>query len=777
MSEVDNLVIGSDRIEERSDMGDKDSGVWAYWMAQDKIAEKEERRWVKKAREVVKRYRDERPEAYQDTHKVNILWSNVQTLIPTLYARTPTADVERRFHDQDDVGRVASEILQRSIEFQLEAFDFDDVMESVVQDRLLPGRGVARIIYIPHFGEVIKGDDADMNDPGMEGGVVDNEGDEGSAIPSDQEDNQSESETPKAEQLREVVYEEVMATYTFWEDYREGQARKWVEVPWNRFRSYLTRDELVERFGKKKGNLVNLDYSPRPASASEYTRDEPPADLFKKAQVWEIWDKAQREVIWIAPGTPDLVLDKVEDPLRLPGFFPNPDPLFATMTNDKRIPIPDFIEYQDQAREMDRLTGRIDRLTRALKVSGVYAGDEKQTLQQLLDEGTENRLIPVADWAAMQDKGGLKGCIEWVPIEQIAMTLIQLYNARDRVKALLYEITGIGDIMRGQSDPTETAQAQMIKASYSQRRIAPQQRAVAKFARDIIRLMGSCIAEHFSAKTISMISGYPKVIPVPQLPPMPPQMIPDPSAGQQTPMNTPPGVQPGMPMQPQQPQMVPNPVFMQWQKSQQAQQLVIQQNQEAQQQFDQAIALLRQNAMRQFRIDIEADSTIAADEQAEKNSRVEFLQQMVPLLEQSFNIAQGNPPIAELAKQITLFAVRGFKVGRSMEQTFEKAFDALAQMPPQPPKGGKSGSNVDSPADLALRDKEAMLRAQTAQQQASINAAKVSGELQIDRERLAMESAHGAAKIGLDAQHLQDQKEIQTARELKLAASSAGGLV
>src|SRR5581483_3833154 len=149
-------------------------------------------------------------------------------------------------------------------------------------------------------------------------------------------------------------------------------------------------------------------------------------------RVFEFWDKDKGEVIWLAPGTADIILDRVDDPLRLPDFFPRPEPLFATTTNDQRIPIPDYIQYQDQCREIDRLTARIDKLTRALKVAGVYAGDEKQTLQQLLDEGTENRLIPVGDTQQWVDKGGIKGIIEWLPIQQIAETLIQLHNARDK---------------------------------------------------------------------------------------------------------------------------------------------------------------------------------------------------------------------------------------------------------------------------------------------------------------------------------------------------------
>lgn len=528
-------AVGPDKIVTRADLGEGDEALYALWMGNERIAEKVDRRWLAQGAKVVKRYRDERPEVGSEDHRFNILWSNVQTLKPVLYARTPKADVQRRFTDQDPSGRLASTLLERSIAYSLDQHGFDSIMSAVVEDRLLPGRGVARVMYIPHYGDELpdteEDPDADdsFRDDETAASDVDNPGDRGK------------------EPLREVVYEEVVPSYIFWTDYREGPARSWREVPWVRYRAYMDRGQLCERFGKKKGQEVNLDYSPSGAAES---KEKPPPDIFKKAIVHEYWDKVKKQVVWLAPGTPDLILDVLDDPLELPDFFPNPDPLLATTTTDRRTPVPDYVEYQDQANELDRLTFRIDRLTQALKVSGVYAGEQKQVLQQLIDAGTENKLIPVEDWSHFMDKGGLAGMIHWVPIQQIAQTLIQLYDARDRVKQILYEVTGIGDIMRGATSPMETLGAQQLKANFSTRRIVPQQREVARFARDLIRLMAGVIATHFSAETISQITGYPQLLPVPELPPPPPQFLPAPMAGPMAlpgPGGPPPGPPPGPP--------------------------------------------------------------------------------------------------------------------------------------------------------------------------------------------------------------------------------------
>ena len=747
-------------------------------MGQERIAEKEERKWIERSQKIVKRYRDERPVNDQSTHRFNILWSNVQTLIPTLYARTPKPDVQRRYLDQDDTGRYAAEVLERALAYTLQAFEFDDVMSAVVEDRLLPGRGTCRVLYIPHY--------ADEPEPAK---FVDDEDFDKAEAADVSIASEGDKPSPRVPE-----WEETELVYVFWLDYREGPARTWREVPWVRFRAYMTRAELIKRFGKKIGQQVNLDYVPQGVQERPDREKEPP-DIFKKAQVHEYWDRSKKRVIWIAPGTPDLILDELDDPLGLPNFFPNPPPLLATTTNDKRIPVPDFAEYQDQAHELDTLTMRIDRLTRALKISGVYPGENKQVLQQLIDEGTENRLIPVNDWPGWMDKGGLGQFIQFMPLKEIAETLVQLYTARDKTKELLYELTGISDILRGETEPTETLGAQRLKSVFATRRIQPQQSKTAKFARNAIRLLAAVIAEQFSASTISTMTNMPQLQPVPKLPPEPPALIPAPPQAARPPMPGSPPVppsnvvpmagpggppQPGMPPVPQPPAMVPNPAHALWQQTQQAQQAVVSANTVAQKKFDDAYALIRKDGIKGFRLDVEADSTIAPDEQAEQASRTEFLQQMIPLLEQVIPIAQGNPPLAALAKEITLFAVRGFKVGRQLEEAFETAFDAVAKMPPVPPKGAAAAHPPPNPqleaAKVAADVHDTQTTAATAQAATAQKAQQAQLQFQASQQRDAVQEQNDQAKLVMDAAELHQRGQLDAAKIAATAARGAAGL-
>jgi len=808
-------------IEERSDAGQGDEGLWRYWDMQEAIAEREEREWRREAKKIQKRYRDERSDANKKRHRFNILWSNVQTLKPAIYGRPPKADCERRFKDQDDTGRLAAEILERGLDYSLEGFD--DAMKPAVEDRLLPGRGTIRVLYVPHYGEPLSTEGAE-GDEERSASQIAGEGDEdeapaaqgSGARPVSQAAEPNADAQPAEAPLREVIWEEVQLRYVSWHDYREGPARQWSEVPWVRYQAYMTRDELRQRFGKAKADKVTLDFTPKGTAERE---DTTPPDAFKKAIVREYWDKAKKEAVWLAPGTPDVILDRLPDPLKLKGFFPNPNPLLATTTTDRRVPVPDYHQYADQADQLDTLSARIQRLEKALKVSGVYPGEEKATLQQLVDDTAENKLIPVDDWGAFADKGGLPGMISWLPIKEIAETLIRLYEARDKAKQILYEITGIGDIMRGATSPDETYGAQRLKSQYGTLRLSDSQKDVARLSRDLIRLMADIIATHFSPRTISMMTGYPQLLPMPpmpQPPAVPPELLmgappqtglgapPAPAAGPTSPapgapaapdsaLRQPQGLAPPQPGQPPQAPAPPSPAVQAYLQARalynqqlQAFQAAAAENQKRQAQFDAAVRLIKEDVLEGFKIDIEADSTIAIDENAEKQARTEFLEQMIPLLEQVIPIAQGNPPMAKLAREITLFAVRSFKVGRTLEESFEEAFDAIAKMPPKPdPKAGKSPAGEIAEAEARMHDTntqaavdmhETQSKAEIAAQANALKMRQIEGQLRLGQQRQEAEDMRSAAELAMAHEAHQSEEALRAARISSIAARGAQGL-
>lgn len=433
------------------------------WLSDLSLSKKEDDKWAKRGKKIVKRYRDDRDSARDGSKRFNILWSNVQTMLPALYGKTPRAQVERRYKDQDPIGRTASTILERCLQYEIDHYgDFDASNKLAITDRLLPGRGVVWVRFETKEHEEIE-----------EGGEAD-----------------------------KYLYECSPVDYVYWEDFRYSVARTWDEVTWVARRVYMTKTEVIERFGDK---FKDVPLTQEPIGLDEMKRSGESVDHLKRAQIWEVWDKKTKMVTWVAEGY-DKTLDERKDPYGLDGFFPCPRPLFATQTSDTLCPVPDFALYQDQADELDVLTTRIGMLVKAVKVVGVY--DASQIgVQRMLNEGFDNQLIPVDKWAAFSEKGGVKGVVEWLPLDVVITALNECYRAREAAKQVIYEITGLSDIIRGASVASETATAQQIKSQYASLRLKRLQQEVALFATEVLRIKSQLISDFYSAETLLNMSG------------------------------------------------------------------------------------------------------------------------------------------------------------------------------------------------------------------------------------------------------------------------------
>jgi len=125
----------------------------------------------------------------------------------------------------------------------------------------------------------------------------------------------------------------------------------------------------------------------------------------------------------------------------------------------------------------------------------------------LFTEGVDNKLFPVTSWAAMSEKGGLKGAIDMMDTSTIIVTLRELYAAREQVKQAIYEIMGISDILRGASKAQETLGAQQLKANFGSLRMRSSQGDVARFASDIFKLKAQVICKFYPPELIVQMSG------------------------------------------------------------------------------------------------------------------------------------------------------------------------------------------------------------------------------------------------------------------------------
>jgi len=444
--------------------------------------------WEGRADKIVKRYRDESRSRNNPQAKFNILWSNVQTITPAVFARLPRPDVSRRFRDNDPIGRVASTMLERALEYEIEHYgDYASAMKQAVQDRLLGGRGTAWVRYEPHI-------------VGQAGGEAGDAPEDGFQVTEDTDEAETEGGIYRENQER-IEYECAPVDYVYWRDFGLTVARTWEEVTAVWRKVYMERPALVERFGEELGGRIPLDT--KPDTSKNF--NEKMGEGSREALIYEIWDKTTGQVIWLSKSM-GKILDTRDDPLQLENFWPCPKPMFSTLTTDSLIPVPDYVLYQDQARQLDTLADRIDGFIQALKVRGVYDAAEP-SLARLFTEGENNALLPVKNYAAFSEKGGLQGAINLVDIRPIAEGLNMAYQAMEQVKGQIYEIMGIADIQRGQTDPNETLGAQIIKSNNASGRLKTMQHEVVNFATALLQIKAQIICQHFTDDTIVKISG------------------------------------------------------------------------------------------------------------------------------------------------------------------------------------------------------------------------------------------------------------------------------
>lgn len=634
---------------------DSDDSV-EFWLNEISQYDKDFKKWQARSDKILKRYRDDGRSDIGSTNsaRFNILWSNVNTLIPACYNKVPQPDVSRRFRDNDPVGRVASLILERALEFELHHYsDYKSGLRNAVQDRFLPGRGICWVRYEPKF------------------------------------ETQEVQVTEDLEVGEDAETQEVLETecspvdYVHWRDFGHSKARTWEEVRAVWRIVYMSEDAVSERFGAEIAKKVPYNASPDEKGRSSSQSNE---EMPKQARIYEIWDKTEKKAYWLSKSMPDF-LDTKDDPLNLETFFPCPKPLYATLTTDSLVPVPDFVLYQDQAKELDILCDRIDGLIKALQVKGVYNSAIPE-LARLFTEGENTSMIPVKDWTAFSEKNGLRGAIDLVELQPIFQALLAAYQAQENVKGQIYEITGMSDIIRGESVASETATAQNIKSQFASLRMRNNQQDVAQFATDLMQIKAQIICNLYDPQTLIQISGVGQLLPEDQA-------------------------------------MVP-----------------------------QAIQLLKQNTLRDFRIEIAADSLVQLDESQEKQDRMEFLGAIGNFMEKVIPAAQQTPALAPLMAELLKYGVTAYRVGRSIEGKFDSAIDALIKAPPQ---------NKPDPEMMKLQasQQQAQAAAQASQQKVQMDAQLEQAKLQFAQQKQQFDQQMQQAKEAQDAQQKQAEIELE----------------
>jgi len=679
----------TDAQEENADQGLKEPVLAeqkeiAAWEVEWAAAVTREKKYLRMARRAVQIY-----EAEDSDTKFNILYSNTETLSPAVYNALPRPVVSLKNRaNRNPVASAAALLVERLLTALMdpgdrEYPDLNTLTKKAVNSAIVAGRGILRFKYDAKetfsLGEALPGRTMDQW---------------------------------------------VCAQYIRYDRFKHGYGATWDEVEWLGYDWYFTKQKMAEQFPGFEDLVVYAAPGQDDAETEEggkgSARDEEGMGGLKLCHVKEIWDKNQRRVVFYTPSFPDRYLKQEDDPLELGGFYSAPQPLQYFYGISSLTPKPLYQFYAEQAMELQVLSARIMALTRVIKIRGGY--DKNVSGLEKMLEAAENELVAVDGLLQASSSGQgakLDQVIYLVPVEKHVATLQILTQQREAVKQVIYEITGISDILRGSSVASETATAQNIKNNWGTLRLKRFQTITSDYLKECLRILAEIALERMPEERIYAIADV-------QLPTQEELQASLAAVAQQA-------QQSGQPPPPEADvSKVPTK--------------------------EAVMAVLKDDFLRAYTIDIETNSTVDAEATEDKQNITEFMNAfgqfmsaMAPL------ISEGSMPF-EAAQAMLVAITRRFHMGPEVE-------GYLLQM-----KAPEQKPDPKVEADM----KKAEMEAQGLQQEQQFEMQKMQLELQMAQAEHQMKLEMMQAELALEREKLNLEREkMGMEREKQAMALSA----
>jgi hypothetical protein len=689
------------QVEKKEDLthSSGDAGLVEIWTKEIENAINYEKKWHDEADANFTIYNNEG----QSKDRYNVFWSNTQTLRSLLFSRLPKTNITQRFLDTNETNRIASEMMERSIDLYLKDSDAETAFSKCRDDFLIGGRGVGRVCYDPENEIELEDGSIEMDDSEKKGRIE----------------------------------------YVDWKDFTMSTDKEWCNVQWIAFRHYKNRNELIEDFGEKKANAVELNATRLNNNKNKNNENE----LFKMAEVWEVWDKKNKSVLFLTIGGGGVLLSNEEDPYKLRNFFPIAAPLGSNSNPIDLRPIPLYRQYKTQAEELNVIDTRIRSLVEQCKVTGIYSSIAEASDMEGLFNGDDGSFTPMLSTGNQK----VQDLIMFKPLSEIIATISQLNDRKDRVIFSIRDITGISDIVRGVTTASETATAQQMKGNFAISRIQPLQKELEFWIRDLIRLLCELTVENYTIEELAQMTQL-KIVDIKAI------------EKAQTAKLDALLLEAQSLTDPNNPEEVARLEQMNAQAKEQFKKTMKKPLEDLKgyaitpEQIPELEKLIKNDKLRTFAIDVETDSTIKIDQQQEKADRVEYIRSISEFSNSFFPMVQAGIITPDAFKQFMLFISKPFKVGRMVEES-------LVAQEEQEEKG-PSAEEMLAQAEIQIKQQELQLKAQKqeidaqfTQQELDIKKATLLQEQAIHQDNLEFEDSNKAA----DREH-QLVKDITGAR-------------
>ena len=674
------------RAKDPADFGRDKAGVVARWIAEWRMAGLDSAQFEKRSKETERRYMDERTTPEKDQTKFNVFWSNVQTLKPAIYATPPKPVVQRRYLDADPVGRAASTILQRAIQTNIEQTGWHEVTDQCVMDYLIVGRGTPWARYEPHF-EGASAQQVQAADAGEDGMAPAADMDAEPATISDGTETDPTTPEPNDANPEDDGLQVTNDTESQVVTYEEVC---WDYVGWRDFRHSPAKTWQDVRW---VGRLVLMGLEEGVERFGKMFNDVPmtwrPEGLDENDRSYQLFTRARVVEVWDKPSR------------RVIWFCPD----YGTQTLDEKDDFLKLTEFFPCPRPLYATLSNNSLMPAPdLKFYQDQARELDDLTARISNIARATKVAGVYNAAADGIQRVMNEGVEnqLVPVENWgafsegggfkgAVDFLPL----DMMVIALRQLVEVRE--QTKRDLYEiTGIADIVRGQGMASATATAERLKGQFAQLRLRARVGEVARFCRDMvriTGELIAKH-----------FQPQTLLLLSDYQQTS-----GADPTMAMQ--------------------------------------AIQLLKNDQTRGFRIEIEVDSTVIADQEQEQTARVNFLKMAGEFLQQAVPLAQQMPELGVLAGQMLLFGIRGFPVGRELENVFETALEELQKAakqpkPPPPPDPAIVKAEMDAQVAREQMQSDAALEQAKLQQQGQIESVKAQLEQasqDLEARRLALE--------------------------------------
>lgn len=673
-------------------------------------------------------------------------WICYQVRKPIVLSRLPIPVVKDTQGD-DPYGRTACVIGERLARSILKTFDALPVFSSGVDDFLLTNLGWCRGFYkCEEHDEPEKIRLQELQQPPPPPAA------EGAPPPQPQApiyvtDNGQPVQSPEFDDIGpyvlsgntiKVLDEQVYLDHGLYTDiFLDPDARRWSQVKKLAFRYEYTYRDFKAKFGSAAlEQLTETDIVEH--------KDGRPIVVF------EYWDYFTRQVKWLAENSQDFfqpmdmdatytqavseqdtaALEAVDpkdatdqsdqaradssDIYKLEDFFPCAAPLIINAATDEIYPTPEFFQVREILDDVNQIANRMFLLTKAIRVRFLFDGSVPALASLITESGEGGGLaVPNLAKALMNGSGSIENLVAYFPVAEMVEGLQNMYTAFQQRLDMFFQATGQNDLIRG------------VASEQSDKTFGERQME-GKYALNRI--------EPYQRQTQEWIKSNYQLLMEMALKNFSNESLDE--------YITPQTLDP-----------------------------------EDRQRYSAALALLKSNRRRRFRVDFETDSTIAINEQYQKKQAIDFANMATKSMESIAKTSETWPDLAAAELQILKHIVEQYSDGKlfldeitnSLDEMIEKA---KAPKPPEP--------NVDQ-EKIALERQKLDIMSQLEVAKLQQKNREMSFAQQLEQIKIAVQQNRDQADteamiVKLQSEIALAQEDLQLRREeMMIGAQQEGG--